>query len=141
MAVAMEREQITTLESDQLVGLATGIKSEQIVEIGNDRLFAMVDKIDKGDVESLGEGHLSSMMSGIQGGEIGKLDKSKKVSIVKNLKANFFGQEQSNFKEIQGASSATSRPTVSDELLGKTKLSSDNSKQKVSNAFGRLKFE
>ena len=116
------------------VGLATGIAYKEIVEIGKDRLFAMVDTIKEDDVKSLGTDHLSSMMSGIEGTQISELTEEKKVSIVDNLQANFFGSNKAEFKGIEDTSTDESRPTISEEKVGQTKITGA---EKTGGFFGR----
>ena len=82
----------------------------------------MVDKIEDKDVESLGETHLSSMMSGIKGDQIKNLEESKKSTVLKTLKANFFGSEKVDFKQIESDKTADERPTIEQDDVGKTKI-------------------
>ena len=85
----------------------------------------MVDKIDVKDVKSLGNDSLSSMMSGVQGTQIADLKDDKKVSIIDNLGANFFGASKATFADIDKVTDATTRPTitpptVSTKIVGST---------------------
>ena len=94
----------------------------------------MIDTIKDDDVESLGENHLSSMMSGIGGTQIGQLGDTKKVSIVDNLQANFFESDKAEFKGIQDTSNEETRPTISEDKVGKTKIANA---EKPAGFFGR----
>ena len=60
----MEKDDIKTLDSSQIVGLASGIDPVAITDLGSDKLATMVDVIDVTAVKDLGTDSLSSMMSG-----------------------------------------------------------------------------
>ena len=122
MAKAMEKRDLTTLESDQIIGLAKGIESRQIAEVGREKLFVMVDKIEDKDVKELGKKHLSSMMGGMEGRQIKELKEDKRVSIVDNLDANFFGSKKAKFDEIRKSKETESKPAIKADRVGKTKI-------------------
>jgi hypothetical protein len=74
------------------------------------------------------------MMSGIRGTQIGQLEEAKRVSIVDNLQANFFGSDKAAFKGIEDTSNKETRPTISEGKVGKTKIASA---EKTTGIFGR----
>ena len=73
------------------------------------------------------------MMSGVQGAQIAELKDDKKVSIIDNLGANFFGAAKATFTDIDKATDVTSRPNITPPTVP-TKISSTN---KPNNFFAR----
>ena len=62
------------------------------------------------------------MMGGMEGRQIKELKEDKKVSIVDNLDANFFGSRKAKFDEIRKSKETETKPAIKADSIGKTKI-------------------